>query len=73
MKIYQEVKNSSAILAFEYDTETLILSIHFASGGEYAYPGIPESIVRTWMEGLKREDFSTGKYFNKEIRNYEVG
>lgn len=72
MKIYQEIKNSSAILAFEYDTETLILSIHFASGGKYDYPGIPQELVKNWMEGLKEKNFPTGRYFNQKIRNFEA-
>lgn len=72
MKIRQEIKNSSAILAFEYDIETEILEIQFASGGVYAYPGIPEKIVVDWMKGLEKEEFSTGKYFNQKIRKYGV-
>ena len=67
MKIFQEVKNSSAILAFEYDSETQILSIHFNSGGKYDYPGIPLSVIEEWLKGLEEDNFSTGKYFNKRI------
>lgn len=67
MIIRQEVENSTAIAAFEYNTETEILSIQFMSGGTYDYPDVPEHIVMEWMNAE-----SMGKYFNKEIRRYAV-
>lgn len=67
MIIRREVPNSTAISAFEYDTETQILSIKFTSGGVYDYPGLPEDIVRNWMIAE-----SMGRYFNQNIKNYSA-
>ena len=66
MKIYQEVTNSSAIAAFEYDTKTEILTVRFVRGEiSYDYPGIPEEVIRDWLQAD-----SMGKYFHNNICNY---
>lgn len=66
MKIYQEVTNSSAIAAFEYDTKTEILTVRFVRGEtSYDYPGIPEEVVRNWLQAE-----SMGRYFHNNIRSY---
>ena len=71
MKIYQKVTGSSAISGFEYDTVTEVLSVRFVSGNKkYDYPNIPEEVVRKWIAGFKDEEFSHGKYFHKNVRNY---
>lgn len=64
MKIVKEITTSSAISAFEYDTETMVLQIRFMSGRTYDYPNVPESIVVDWMNSE-----SMGKFFNANIRS----
>lgn len=63
-----EVENSTAIKAFEYNKNTNILTIEFASGNStYDYPAVPEEVVRDWMKSE-----SMGKYFNQKIKKYSA-
>ena len=61
--IRMEIKNSSCIKSFDYNKETKVLRIEFTHGGIYDYEGVPENIIRKWMQAD-----SKGKFFNKEIR-----
>lgn len=45
-----DVKGSASIKAFEYRKQEQVLRVEFTRGGHYDYVGLPESVVRKWME-----------------------
>lgn len=57
------VEGSAAIKSFIFHKKDGLLEIEFCSGHTYDYPGIPESVVRSWMTSD-----SKGKFFHKEIK-----
>lgn len=58
--------SSEAIASIDWDPESLDLRIVFVGGrggGEYVFPGVPESVVRGFIDAG-----SAGSYYNAQIR-----
>lgn len=56
--------SSSNLSAYNYDPDTQLLTIQFASGRSYDYKNVPQDVA----DGLGQAD-SPGKYFNNNIKN----
>ena len=54
---------SAPLRYVEYDPDRRILEVHFRSGDEYTYSGVPEAVY----EGLLDAE-SKGRYFIEHIR-----
>jgi hypothetical protein len=68
MKKTYEIKNSSCIKQFTYDSETKVLNITFKNNPVvYDYPDVPQEDVNGFISSE-----SKGKYFNRVIKKYGV-
>lgn len=56
--------NSSNISSAEYDDETGVMTITFASGSTYSYSGVPKSTYEALCSSP-----SPGSFFARQIRN----